>query len=240
MLEKIDTNIIERNNENNNTLSIIDESQSKEKTEQIKSKILNENMPIKIKTQFKSAEEYYSYNYPEYKLFKIGKILFCKMGNLIAFNFDEKNNFRPKFSIGPNWYMTLTLISIIVVISLIFYFLMIRYLIFIFNIIFIILFLLAIFSISRASLIHTEIAMNKFQDSLHNSYCYKCKVYYNDLDKVDHCDTCKVCFLKYDHHCVWVGKCVGKDNFRAFFQMIIFGGIFYLYLIACVIFYNMK
>ena len=46
MLEKIDTNIIERNNENNNTLSIIDESQSKEKTEQIKSKILNRQKNI--------------------------------------------------------------------------------------------------------------------------------------------------------------------------------------------------
>ena len=241
MLENIDKNIVQRNEENNNnTLSIIDESQSKEKTLQIKSQIQNENLPIKTKKFFKTAEEYYSYNYPEYKLFRKGNILFCQMGKLITFNFDENQNFRPKFSIGPNWYMTLTLISIIILISFILYFIMFIYLHFIYRIIFIILFFLIIFSISRASLIHTEIAMNKIQDSLNNSYCYKCKIYYNDLDKVEHCDTCKVCFLKYDHHCVWVGKCVGKDNFKAFSHMIFFGGIFYLYLIACVIMYNKK
>ena len=47
MLENIEKNIASRNEENNNnTLSIIDESQSKEKTLQIKSQIQNENLPI--------------------------------------------------------------------------------------------------------------------------------------------------------------------------------------------------
>ena len=54
MMENIDKNIVQRNEENNNnTLSIIDESQSKEKTLQIKSQIHNEDLPIKTKNFLK-------------------------------------------------------------------------------------------------------------------------------------------------------------------------------------------
>jgi predicted amidophosphoribosyltransferase len=71
-----------------------------------------------------------------------------------------------------------------------------------------------LFGISRAALTHVEINMNKQEDIFHNLYCDKCKKYYSRLDKVDHCDICKVCVIKYDHHCVWVGKCVGKKNIK--------------------------
>ena len=239
-MENIEKNIVQKSEENNNTLSIIDDSQSKEKSLPNQTQAQNENIPIKMKKYFKSAEEYYSYNFPEYELFKVGNILFCKMGNLITFYFDKNNNFKPKFSIGPNWYMTMILNSMIIIISFVLYILIVRKLKFIFRIAFIILSFLSLFGISRAALTHVEINMNKQEDIFHNLYCDKCKKYYSRLDKVDHCDFCKVCVIKYDHHCVWVGKCVGKGNFGAFSQMIIFGGIFYLFLIACVIIYNMK
>ena len=239
-MENIEKNIVPKSEENNNTLSIIDDSQSKEKSIPNQTQAQNENIPIKMKKYFKSAEEYYSYNYPEYELFKVGNILFCKMGNLITFYFDKNNNFKPKFSIGPNWYMTLVLNIMIIIISLVIYFLILRKLRFIFRITFIILAFLSIFGILRAALTHIEINMNKYQDTFHYLYCNKCNKYFSGLQKVEHCDLCKVCVIKYDHHCVWVGKCVGKGNFHAFSHMIIFGGIFYLFLIACVIIYNMK
>ena len=239
-MENIKKNIVPKSEENNNTLSIIDDSQSKEKSLPNQIQAQNENIPIKIKKNFKSAEEYYSYNFSEYELFKVGNILFCKMGNLITFYFDKNKNFKPKFSIGPNWYMTMILNSMIIIISFVLYILIIRNLKFIFRIAFIILSFLSLFGISRAALTHVEINMNKQEDIFHNLYCNKCNKYYSRLDKVDHCDFCKVCVIKYDHHCVWVGKCVGKGNIGAFSQMIIFGGIFYLFLIACVIIYNMK
>ena len=233
-------NEVQKISENNNTLSIIDEPISKENKYKDKTQVVNENIPIKIKKYFTSAEEYYSYNYPEYKLFKIKNILFCKMGNIITFNFDENDNFKPKFSIGPNWYMTLVLNCLILVISILLEWFIISHLNIIFRIIFIILLFISIFLINRAALKYAEIANNKYQDPFHNLYCDKCKIYYNIFDKVSHCSLCKVCIIGFDHHCVWVGKCVGKGNLFAFYQMMIFGGIFYLFLIACVIIYHTK
>jgi hypothetical protein len=32
---------------------------------------------------------------------------------------------------------------------------------------------------------------------------------------------CNVCIAGYDHHCPWVGKCVGRDNISAFYYFLI-------------------
>ncbi len=31
-----------------------------------------------------------------------------------------------------------------------------------------------------------------------------------------HCPECEVCVAGYDHHCVWMGTCIGKKNYRQF------------------------
>lgn len=31
-----------------------------------------------------------------------------------------------------------------------------------------------------------------------------------------HCHECEICVQGYDHHCPWIGKCIGKGNFRVF------------------------
>ena len=102
---------ISQNNTDNNTLSIIDIPFNKDKVIKNNNINNNENIPIKQLRNInrKTAENYYSENYPEYKLFKICGFLFCIIGNLITFNFDKKNNFSPRLSIGPHWYMTLIL-----------------------------------------------------------------------------------------------------------------------------------
>ena len=233
-------NVSQKNEVDNNTLSIIDEPLSNGNSSNNRIPATNENIPIKIKKYFNTAEEYYLNNYPEFKLFKICNILFCKIGNLITFNFDKNNNFKPKFSIGPNWYMTLGLICIIFIISGIIYTFILRKLHIIFRIIFLVFQIISIFCIIRTALIHTEIVINKTQDKFNDIYCDKCKIYYSCFEKVEHCPICNACFIKLDHHCVWVGKCVGKDNICAFIEMVIFGSVFYLFLIACVIIYSIK
>mmetsp|Transcript_6624 Transcript_6624/g.19051 ORF Transcript_6624/g.19051 Transcript_6624/m.19051 type:complete len:291 (+) Transcript_6624:92-964(+) len=45
-------------------------------------------------------------------------------------------------------------------------------------------------------------------------FCDRCKVW-QPPDGV-HCPQCNVCVAGYDHHCVWMGTCIGKRNYRQF------------------------
>eukprot|EP00980_Cylindrotheca_fusiformis_P016576 scaffold4968_cov127-Cylindrotheca_fusiformis.AAC.7 len=33
-----------------------------------------------------------------------------------------------------------------------------------------------------------------------------------------HCPQCNICIAGYDHHCVWMGTCIGKKNYRHFIK----------------------
>jgi hypothetical protein len=45
-------------------------------------------------------------------------------------------------------------------------------------------------------------------------FCEQCRVEQNL--KVKHCRVCQQCILGWDHHCVWVGTCIGIENHRYF------------------------
>jgi palmitoyltransferase len=44
-----------------------------------------------------------------------------------------------------------------------------------------------------------------------------------------HCTICESCFSDYDHHCVFIGKCVAANNMGKFklFLCLIFGTLIY-------------
>lgn len=35
--------------------------------------------------------------------------------------------------------------------------------------------------------------------------------------RASHCDICGVCIQKMDHHCPWLGTCIGKKNYKQFY-----------------------
>ena len=56
-----------------------------------------------------------------------------------------------------------------------------------------------------------ELKRNYYQCTLCNSIVYK-----NNEFITYHCPYCNICVEKYDHHCDFVGKCIGKNNIFIF------------------------
>jgi len=56
--------------------------------------------------------------------------------------------------------------------------------------------------------------VNNEEFDVEAGFCQDCNV--AQTFDVDHCEYCDVCILGYDHHCPWIGKCVGQGNKRWF------------------------
>lgn len=49
-------------------------------------------------------------------------------------------------------------------------------------------------------------------------FCNKCGIVQPYRTK--HCRICQCCVAKFDHHCFWIGGCVGELNHRRFISML--------------------
>jgi len=195
------------------------------------------NKDININKIENNLKNYYKY------FIKFG-INFFKIGNNICWKFDD--NYDPKYVIGPHWY-TFILLNIIITIFAVVMdkFILKKFSNLLCEIIFFFLLFLLYFFYFKNFLSNPGILLilnnhnnnNKVNNNNQNNVdCSICKIYYNYNKKIYHCKFCNVCIEGFDHHCIWIGKCVGKKNilyFKLFLTNVI---LIYIYIIAIFIY----
>ena len=58
-----------------------------------------------------------------------------------------------------------------------------------------------------------------FNSDQYEFYCDKCEGHVVPFTK--HCHRCNRCCKDFDHHCIWLNTCIGFNNYKHFFVLIV-------------------
>lgn len=64
-----------------------------------------------------------------------------------------------------------------------------------------------------------RLTKQSFDDSQYEFYCNHCDTNVRALSK--HCGRCQRCTAHFDHHCIWLNNCIGYNNYKPFFLLLI-------------------
>lgn len=83
-------------------------------------------------------------------------------------------------------------------------------------------------------LVKSEYVFNVGGFNLPVKYCAECNLY--RPPRASHCFICAQCVERFDHHCPWIGVCVGKKNYFWFIVYLCVKTVLLLYLVFICVF----
>ena len=178
------------------------------------------------------------------KELKKPKLRFCckKIGHTLCILSDKMGN--PFLMIGPQWPMYIVFCGLV---SLGYFYFLYHYFK-IFNLFFKIFGILS-FNLYFISYTGTVILNPGFPERNEESiigsprikykYCYECGIWERIDRNISHCNECGICVEGYDHHCPWVGKCIGRKTISFFYTFITSVFIIFLFFVCALVYIDL-
>jgi len=146
-----------------------------------------------------------------------------RYGRLWVFGRNEFGQY--KFVIGPHWYYSLVGLTLIILLGGLILIPIWSVLSLFFRTVYITLWTFTIFIYLVMFLSNPGIIPQKsgreLNEDVENKGQYSClKCMALKVQKAYHCEDCDVCIDNFDHHCIWVGKCIGGKNLKIFYLFI--------------------
>ena len=199
-------------NENYNKIENLSEEKPHKLNNISKNKEINESQ--KFINRDEEIKKLYPYN---------NNYIYKKKGNSYIISVDKEGNII--YTIGSEWIFFGMLNIFIASAFLIFFYFYYQFMPLYIVLSGLLIYIFFFFIYTRLFITNPGFPRKINKDSINNDknnylYCSLCDNWVDKKAKVKHCSKCGLCIEKQDHHCDWIGKCVGKNNLCKFYCFI--------------------